>query len=30
MGCAFPEGEQGMNVGRLIGLLATCRSRSRA
>jgi acetyl-CoA acyltransferase len=22
MGCAFPEGEQGMNVGRLIGLLA--------
>ena len=22
VGCAFPEGEQGMNVGRLIGLLA--------
>ncbi|MDR3533437.1 MAG: acetyl-CoA C-acyltransferase, partial [Rhodopila sp.] len=22
MGCAFPEGEQGLNVGRLIGLLA--------
>ncbi len=22
MGCAFPEGEQGMNVGRIVGLLA--------
>jgi len=22
VGCSFPEGEQGMNVGRLIGLLA--------
>lgn len=22
MGCAFPEGEQGMNIGRLVGLLA--------
>ncbi len=30
LGCAFPEGEQGMNVARLIGLLATCRCRSAA
>ena len=22
VGCAFPEGEQGLNVGRLIGFLA--------
>ena len=22
MGCAFPEGEQGMNVARLVGLLS--------
>jgi acetyl-CoA acyltransferase len=27
VGCAFPEGEQGFNVARLIGLLAGCRSR---
>jgi acetyl-CoA acyltransferase len=22
VGCAFPEGEQGLNIGRLVGLLA--------
>ena len=24
VGCAFPEGEQGLNVARLIGLIAEC------
>ena len=27
LGCAMPEGEQGMNVARLIALLAGSRSR---
>jgi len=27
VGCAFPEGEQGFNVGRLISLLRGCRNR---
>ena len=29
VGCAFPEGEQGFNVARIIGMLAGCRSRQR-
>jgi acetyl-CoA acyltransferase len=30
VGCAFPEGEQGLNVGRLIGCWPACRNRSPA